>query len=273
MARAPVGGSWLEYDLHGQGAPVLMIMGMGATRGAWQGQIELLERDHRLLTFDNRGVGGSGPMEGGLSMRGMAADALAVLDHAGWDRAHVVGISMGGMVAQELALRSRGRLQSLSLLTTHAGSRGLGPFPTAKGLGLFVRQRLATMRGDDDARVLLLLQLLYPPDVLDGPVGQKTREHVGAIFSGKGSVDVLQAQTVAATRHHTRRRLGALEGLPPLVVRSEQDLLVHPAAQGRLHRAIPGARLLNLPAAGHGALAQCGEEIAQALREHIAGAT
>ncbi len=272
MPRVAVGGSWLDCDLEGEGPPVLLIMGMGATRVAWQGLIELLAPDHRLLSFDNRGIGGSGPMEGGLSMRSMADDALAVLDAAGWERAHVVGISMGGMIAQELALGARDRVRSLALLTTHGGGRGLGPLPTRAGLALFVRQRLATIRGDDRARVELLLQLLYPGDVLAGPLGQRTRDAVAGIFAGKQDAAVLQAQTVAAIRHHTLPRLRELEGLPTLVVRSARDVLVHPRAQTRLHGAIPGARLLDLPDAGHGALAQCTEEIADGLRAHFAGA-
>lgn len=272
MQRVAIGGSWLEYDLHGEGEPVLMIMGMGTTRDAWQGQIDLLGRDHRLLTFDNRGMGGSGPIEGRLTMRSMADDALAVMDDAGWDSAHVVGISMGGMIAQELALAARPRVRSLALLTTHAGGRGPGPLPPLAGLGLFVRQRLATIRGDDHLRVELLLRLLYPPEVLAGPLGAQSREHMDTVFAGQSEARALQAQTRATTWFHARSRLGALEGLPTLVVRSAKDLLIRPKAQTELHRLIPGARLLDLHDAGHGALAQCPDEIATALREHMAGA-
>jgi 3-oxoadipate enol-lactonase len=271
MPRAAVGSSWLDYTLHGGGEPVLMIMGMGATQAAWAGQVDLLQRDHQLLTFDNRGMGESGPIEGRLSMRSMARDALSVLDHAGWETAHVVGISMGGMIAQELALMAQPRLRSLSLLTTHGGGRGLRPLPTARGLGLFVRQRVAVLR-DDPRRTELLLELLFPPEVLAGPIGQATSERIDSVFGGKHSAATLQAQTVASTLHHTLPRLRGLQGLPTLVVRSARDLLVHPKAQARLHRAIPDAKLLNLQDAGHGALAQCADEIADALRGHIAEA-
>lgn len=270
MLRAPLGSSWLEYELIGDGAPVLLIMGMGATRAAWQGQVEALRGGHQLLTFDNRGIGGSGPLQGRISIRSMAQDTLALLDHVGWERAHVVGISLGGMIAQELSLAAKDRVRSLTLITTHAGSRGPGPFPTPRGLSLFTRQRIATMRGDDHNRVELLLRLLFPPSVLAGEVGDRARAHIGDVFAGKQKMSVLQAQTVAAQLHHTRTRLKQLEGLSTLVIRSARDELVHPKAQSRLHRAIPGARLLDLHDAGHGALAQYGAEIAQAIADHVA---
>lgn len=273
MHRAPRGGTWLEYELHGAGEPVLMIMGLGTTRAAWQGLVERLDQDHRLLAFDNLGTGGSGPIEGRLTMASMADDALAVMDHAGWSTAHVVGISLGGMIAQELALRARERVRSLTLLTTHAGGRGPGPLPPLAGLLLFVRQRLATMRGDDDLRMDLLMRLLFPPEVLPQAMAELDREQMTQAFAGRDIMDTLQAQTRAVTAHHTRSRLGALEGLPTLVVRSAKDLLVHPRAQTALHRAIPGAKLLDLKDAGHGALAQCPDEIAARLREHIGDAS
>ena len=271
MPRAETERSWLEYELHGSsGPPVVMIMGMGATRVGWRGQVEALSGTHQLLTFDNPGIGGSGPIAGRLSIRSMARDTLRLLDHVGWRQAHVVGISLGGMVAQELALAARERVRSLTLLTTHAGSRGPGPFPPAGGLSLFVRQRIATMRGDNERQKRLLLELLFPPEVLAGPVGRTAAEHIGTVFAGKEQVDVLQAQTWAAMRHHTRSRLHRLDGLKTLVVRSARDRLISPRAQSVLHASIPGADLMNLVDAGHGALSQCKAEINARLAAHIA---
>jgi pimeloyl-ACP methyl ester carboxylesterase len=272
MPRAPFQTSWLHYDLHGDGPPVILVMGLGAGRAAWDGQVQRLAADHRLMVFDNPGMGDSGPIEGRLSIRSMAKGVFALMDHVGWESAHVVGISMGGMIAQEAALLDRERVRSLSLLTTHAGSRGPGPLPTSRGLLLFVRQRLASLRGDERRRVELLLQLLFPPDFLAGPAGAQIRSGIGGVFGGKMQLATLNAQTMAVTRHAARHRLHELEGLPTLVVRSVDDLLVHPRAQARLHAAIPGARLVNLKGAGHGALAQFPDAIAQAVRAHIAAA-
>ncbi len=271
MARATIDDSWLEYDLHGEVGPrVLWIMGMGASREAWKGQTEAFP-DHQQLTFDNPGISGSGPIRGRLSIRGMARGAVRLLDHVGWESAHVVGVSLGGMIAQELALAARERVSSLSLLTTHAGGRGPGPLPPPGGISLFVRQRLAVMRGQTERRERLLLELLFPPEVLDGPIGQRAAEGLGSVFAGQDRVDALQAQTWAAIRHDTSRRLHQLEGLRTLVVRSAADRLVSPRAQSALHRGIPGAELLDLQGVGHGALSQAKDEINARLRQHFGG--
>ena len=271
MPRATIDDSWLEYDLRGDAGPrVLWIMGMGASREAWNGQLEAFP-DHQLLTFDNPGIGGSGPIRGRLSIRGMARDAARLLDHVGWESAHVVGVSLGGMIAQELALAARQRVLSLSLLTTHAGGRGPGPLPPAGGLALFLRQRIAVMRGQSKRSERLLLELLFPPEVLDGAVGQRAAAGLGSVFAGKDRIDALQAQTWAAIRHDTARRLHQLQGLRTLVVRSAADRLVSPRAQAALHRGIPGADLLDLPGVGHGAVSQAKDEIHDRFREHFGG--
>ncbi len=270
MARLTLGETWLEYDLHGGSGPrVLWIMGMGATREAWRGQVAAFQHTHQQLTFDNPGIGGSGPIQGRLSVPGMAQDALLLMDHVGWESAHVVGVSLGGMVAQELALGARERVLSLSLLTTHGGGRGLEPLPPAGGLVLFLRQRFAVMRGQTKQSERLLMELLFPPEALNGPAGQEAAEALGSVFAGRDRMDALQAQTWAAVRHDTARRLHELEGIRTLVVRSVQDRLVSPAAQAKLHARIPGAELFDLDEAGHGALSQCRDAINERLREHF----
>ncbi len=271
MPRAPLPDhSWLNYELHGEGPPVIMIMGFAANLGAWMGQVELLHQDHQLAIFDNRGIGESGPFKGLLSIRKMARDTLALMDHLGWAEAHVVGISMGGMIAQEVALRARHRVRSLCLLTTHAGGRGPGPLPPPAGLALFSRQQVATVLGNEAARARLMLELIYPPEVLDGPVGRLSAEHIGTAMAGQAHTRTLAAQVMAVTAHSARRRLPRLEGLPTTIVRAAKDRLISPRAQSRLHRAMPWATLLDLRTAGHGAIAQCAEQIAQAIREQVA---
>src|SRR5690242_8000396 len=101
---ARLGNARLHYDSAGEGPGVLLVMGLGLPADAWWRTVPVLARGFRVISFDNRGVGQSDLPPAGCTLAAMATDAVAVLDAAGIERAHVYGISMGGMIAQELAL-------------------------------------------------------------------------------------------------------------------------------------------------------------------------
>src|SRR6266566_343021 len=107
----------LAYQVRGEGAPVLMIQGEG-----WRPQVDGLADRYRCLTFDNRGMAGSQPVGASVTVEQLTADALALMDARGWEFAHVVGHSLGGLIAQQLALTARARVRTLSLLCSF--SRG-----------------------------------------------------------------------------------------------------------------------------------------------------
>ena len=115
-----VDGREIHFGLRGTGTPVLLVMGFMARGRAWRSQIEALSRHHQVLWFDHRGVGDS-PGPAACSMKEFAEDGLALMDHLKWDRAHVIGISMGGMISQEIAVTAPHRVISLSLIVTHYG--------------------------------------------------------------------------------------------------------------------------------------------------------
>jgi len=122
-------GAWLHWHAEGPpgGEPVLMIMGLGGSSRAWRRLLPHVRATHRALLFDNRGTGDSDRVGGVMTLGRMAADARAVLDAAGVADAHVVGISMGGMIAQQLALDHPDRVRSLALLCTSPGGGSGGP--------------------------------------------------------------------------------------------------------------------------------------------------
>ena len=133
MATASVNGHDLHFEQRGAGEPLLLIMGMSGTHLTWgEPFLELLARDFEVTVFDHRGVGRSSRTEPGYAIADLADDAAGLLEELGLESAHVLGISMGGMVAQELALRHPGRVRTLTLGCTYSGGEGsaLASWPT-----------------------------------------------------------------------------------------------------------------------------------------------
>ncbi|MBK9072455.1 MAG: alpha/beta fold hydrolase [Myxococcales bacterium] len=251
----------ISFETQGEdGPPVLLIMGLGMRGVVWEAQINDLSRDHRVVWFDNRGIGASEHAPTRYSVAHAADDAVRVLDTLGWDHAHVVGVSFGGMIAQELALRHHERLRSLVLIATHAGGP-MGMVPTARGLRLFLRAHL----GD---RQRAMMSLLYPQEFVDS-IDREALMARMAVQANQQPRQSVMRQLYAAARHDTRRRLARIAA-PTLVMKPTQDILVRPMHSDRLATGIPGAKLHELQGGGHGAIFQCQAEVNAAIRAHVA---
>jgi 3-oxoadipate enol-lactonase len=253
----------LHWESTGAGDPVLMITGLGLSGGAWWRTVPVLSRSLRVITFDSRGVGRSRARLHSYTTEAMADDAVSVLDAAGVEQAHVYGFSLGGMVAQQLALRHPGRLRSLVLGATHAG----GPRavrPSAEVIAFF--RRRASMTARDAARASVPFN--YGP--------RCRREHSDRIaedirnrLTHPFPEQAYRAQIVAATLHNTYRRLRRIEA-PTLIVHGREDRIIPVANAEILAERIPRARLRTLEEAGHlysTEQPQVEEEIARFLLE------
>lgn len=255
----------LHFETTGaRGSAVLLVMGLGMQGRVWEPQVKDLSADHRVVMFDNRGIGKSDRLHGRPTIRDFADDAARVADAAGFERFHLVGVSLGGMISQELALRAPHRVRSLTLIATHPG----GPFgvlPHVEGLTAFVR----SLMGSRDARVRALQKVLYPPEFLAKVDKAQLDARMKLQVGDRAAPRTLAAQLFAVVRHDTRSRLAGIIA-PTLVIRPDKDILVRPAHSDILARGIPGARLMPVPEAGHGVTFQSAKLVSDAIRAHVA---
>lgn len=244
MAFSDRGTYRLHFETRGpaDARDLLLVMGMGFSSRAWAGLPDRLAERFRVITFDNRGTGRSTRGPGSFRIRDLAADAAAVLDAAGASNALVFGISMGGMVALELALRHPEKVNALVLGCTFAGWLGSRkPSPGA------LRDLLVANVSFRGMKARSLARLLVSPDYYRSRPDEfaawlKTVEYGGPWLGA------LQSRAIAL--HHTDPRLSEIR-VPTLVLTGDQDQLVPPENSRRLVRRIPGAELVEITGAGH----------------------
>ena len=240
-----VAGSELEYERRGTGPPLLLIQGMGANATHWgEPFLRALERDFELLLYDHRGIGRSAPWGGDLTVTGLAADALALLDATAIADAHVLGISMGGMVAQELALTAPNRVRTLTLGCTSCGGTQSKSTPSE------VIQRLtAAVLSRDQALMLRTgFEIVVSPSYAASE--QHYAEFAEAARNHQPGLSILMAQKAAAEAHDTYARLRALR-VPTLVIHGTADAVLEAINGDLVASLIPGARLELLERVGH----------------------
>ena len=262
-------GCRLAYRVSGDGPPVLFIQGVAVHGDGWRPQIDALSASHRCLSFDNRGMGQSQPHAGALSVAQLADDALALMDAQGIPSAHVVGHSLGGLIAQELALTARPRVRSLSLLCTFARGRDVTR-PSLWMLSHALRTRLGPRRQRRHA----FLEVVMPPGVLSTADRDALAARLAPLF-GHDLADappVAMKQLAAMRKHDTTARLAELTGVPTLVVSAVHDRIAPPSLGRGLAGAIPGSRYVEVDDASHGVPIQCADRINALLSEHLSAA-
>jgi pimeloyl-ACP methyl ester carboxylesterase len=254
----------LSYERSGTGPPLLLIMGMSGTAQHWGEPFLAPLRGHfETIVYDHRGVGESSRLEGPVTIAQMAADAAALLVALEVDSAHVLGISMGGMIAQELALAHPERVRTLTLGCTYCGGEG-----SALSSPEVMRKLGEGMMSGDRA---LALRAGWEVNVSESMAAdEEAFERFLAIGSANAvAIRVVMAQMQACAAHDTSARLGALE-MPVLVVHGTEDQLL-PVQNGRVIASrIPGARLEILEGVGHLFFWERPELSAELVRTHAA---
>jgi pimeloyl-ACP methyl ester carboxylesterase len=230
----------IYWDDLGRGAPVLLIMGLGWASNMWHRTRPLLASSYYTVALDNRGAGRSEVPPGPYSIPLLASDAAAVLDAVGVERAHLIGASMGGMIAQEFALQYPHRVRSLTLVCTAPGG------PRAVQAQPEVLQALFQPDPDPAKRAAAVVPFIY-----DESTSRDRVEHDLKVLSEFYPNPVgYAAQLQAIMAWEAYSRLPQISA-PTLVVHGDNDRLVPPGNADLIAERIPGAKLVKLPDASH----------------------
>jgi aminoacrylate hydrolase len=256
----------LSYAVAGTGPSVLAIQGVGMTGSGWGPQVDALSHQFRFITFDNRGIGGSSRGTDPLTIERMAADALALADAEGIERFHLLGHSMGGLIAQQVALTSRHRVQSLALLCTFADGVNATRL-SWRMLILALRSRIGTRAMRRRGMIRMIMPDLYLRDHDEIALA----ERLGALF-GRDLADqppIIREQLRAMSRYSAVPRLRELSGVPTLVLSAAHDPIAPPAFGKNLASLIGGSRFIEFPDASHALPIQCAPEVNSLLLQHL----
>jgi pimeloyl-ACP methyl ester carboxylesterase len=273
MTSAQLGDVTIEYELDGpaDGVPMLLVMGLGAQLVAWPTPIVdgLAERGFRVIRMDNRDIGLSTKTEGPAPKRAdlfkafahrryaqsdyllsdMAGDAVALLDHLDVEAAHVVGVSMGGMIAQQLTIDHPDRVLSLCSIMSNTGTRRHGT--VAPRLLPTVALSMTTPRPEDPAEAEQLavdsFRLIAGPHFDEDEMAVMARKAIGRNVNPLGTVRQLLAIQASPDRTPGLRQVT----VPTVVIHGLLDQLVLPSGGIATARAVPGSRLVMFPDMAH----------------------
>lgn len=251
----------MYYEVHGKGKPLLLIAGLGNDLNGWAFQIPEFAKKYRVIAFDNRGSGRTDAPDQPYSIRMMAEDTAGLMDALSIEKAHVLGISMGGYIAQELAIKYPGRVESLILVTTSVGPYLL----KISFLQAWAREALRDMSPMTFFQIMLPFMFndrsFESPGVLEMAVGT---------IAGHSSTPahVLARQMTACVEHDARDRIGQITA-PTLVLAGKQDIFVPFSLSEELAASIPNARLRVLDGGGHSFNALMADKFNRAVLEFL----
>jgi pimeloyl-ACP methyl ester carboxylesterase len=264
MPITKANGIELYYEVHGEGEPLLLIMGLSLTSKSWFRTLPVLSEQYKVIVFDNRGVGLSGKPNTPYSIELMAEDARAVLDAAGVDSAHVYGISMGGMIAQRFAVNYPDRVRSLILgCTTSGGEKHVQPGAEVSMLMMSRGSSTAT----PEEMAWATAPILYSQSFIENH-----RELVAEDVKRRIEIPVVpyayMLQLQACLAHDTYNEIDQIK-VPVLVIHGEEDKLVPYENGVTLAEQIPNAEFLTINGAGHIYLTEANDLVNKRVLEFL----
>jgi len=256
-----VGDIKVGYRTYGSGYPLVMIMGYGSTMNLWEpGLIRMLSARFKVIVFDNRGMGNTETGQRQFTIEQFADDTVGLMDALGIQQAHVLGWSMGAMIAEEIVLRHPGKVNKLVLYAAHCNADLFPPAPE-------VIQKLTDTSGTPEEQGMRFISVLFPPDWLQShgerlkeifyrPMGNLSPETMGkqsmAIDAWKGCCD----------------RLGEIN-TSTLVISGAADVLVPPQNARYLAEKVPNAQLVLSENSGHGLMFQSPDKFSEKVIDFL----
>jgi pimeloyl-ACP methyl ester carboxylesterase len=254
----------LYYEVHGDGEPLVLIMGLGVDQLGWALQLQSFSERFRTIAFDNRDVGRSDYVDDDYGVRDMAADTLALCDELGLESFHLLGMSMGGAIAQELALAAPERVRTLTLAVSWGGA---GRYGAVRGQVLGDIALSSSFEQHIDSLLVLTMSEAF----------HENAEGIGYVRDMMLQHPYPQAkegfarQARASGRHEARDRVGGLS-MPVHVIGAGHDVLLPLWKSRELAELIPDARLTVIEDGSHGASIERAEEFNRAVLDFLDGA-
>jgi pimeloyl-ACP methyl ester carboxylesterase len=245
MPTVEANGQTIYYEDHGDGEPLLCVMGLAANSLAWALQVQAFAERHRTVIFDNRDVGQSSMAGEQYEIRDLAQDTLALADALELDSFHLLGYSMGGAISQEVALAAPERVRTLTLAVTYAGTGNWGETFSRVWGG---RRQLVSREDHIDELMLFTLSEAF----FENREGTKYVRDMMLADPNPQPPEAFARQLEASRRHDSRDRIGSL-AMPVHVIGGEHDILVPIWKQRELAELIPGAKLTEIEGCPHGA--------------------
>lgn len=265
MPIVKVNGIELNYEEYGTGEPLVLIGGYIADHTSWAHLVPLFSKKYRTIVMDNRGVGQTVIPEGPFTIEDMANDVVGLMDILGIDKAHMVGVSMGGRIAQAIALNHPGKVKRLVLCSTAARANDRSKFALR-----LLAEEYAKGNISYEFHMLMLQTWTLSDRLFANPEMLKTRFAQTAALRSRPTPANMVRQLDSGQNFDTRARLGEIKA-PTLIIHGSDDILFPISCGKELASGIPGAKLFTLEGGAHGAYLEMADKLMPEVMSFLAG--